>query len=473
MPTQLSQEQLSIGDETALDLLVESNLNKTALAATLTNKGTTADPSTDTWAQLQTKAADLNVEAGRALLNIPLVSRTIRNLYGDYGNQNQHLGVAWGRWAFAWESTSSLRKFDLWNTTALPNYNTSTVVQPYTESVSVNGIGVRVYHVKQAYIRNNKAVMINATTLSVYDIAEATGDLTLTTEITLNTSVSVDGTLCGDNGDFTKFLYYNAEGTAVSAHTNFKFILADGSVTSASSVPSGTSSHVYPSIYGQDLIFSGTISNQAFDYSIFHTKHFSIDWDSLALTDTGHSFTCNGSGTYNRNFEVLVSTEDAKRYIPYHYNGTLLYCLDDGSSTTISGAAGNCEINNNNATAPSVTHLSDGGHTVMSNYGLPIFLDEDISLRYTGADDINTALIKQKYITTLDSACVEEQVYDAVNNVLYSFIYNSGLSFYAAKFKTYLGKCAGYTRLKNSITTPFFAQSTDADIEAGALDLTT
>lgn len=464
MPTQLSQEQLDLGNQTAIDLLVESNENKDILAATLTNKGTPADASTETWGELLGKTIDLNVEAGRAILDVPIVSRTSNSL-GVTDSFTQARGVAWGRWMFYWK-TGVLRRIDLKNNTVLPNYDTPVEAGASAVSITVTGVSDTEWFKQQLYIKNNQIVMINTTTLTVYDVDEETGALSVNKTIILGSSIHAQSSICGANSDLSKFLIYDGASAISGSHANFKFVLAsDGSVNAASSVPAGSSLHIAPAVYGNDLVFSSTQASPTDDTGIKTVLHYMIDWDNLTLTDTGFSFFCNGSATYANNREVLTSVETSKRYIPYHYNATFLYCLNDGTSTKIGGSVGNGDYTYNNSSCPTVTELSDGGYVVISNYGLPIFLDEDLALIYSSVNDVNNCLATTRRIGTFVINRGEAQIYDEASQTLYAYF-----STVIAKFKVYLNKVAGYTRVANGITTPFWSQSTEADIEAGALD---
>lgn len=472
--TRILQDQIDLGSETALDLLVKSNEDKATLAATLTNKGTAANPDTETWSALLTKTADLNVEAGRAILDVPFVSRTIGGLVTGGGGRGDSsvIGIAWGRWAFYWKQNSPtvLVRVDLKNNTAIPNYNTQYSVLGYVVENSVSGVVDGNWFFQQAYVANNKIIMINTTTLTVYDVDEATGVLAVNINITLGASINSASTICGANSDLSKFLIYDGDCIAAGSHANFKFVAtSDGSVTAASSVPVGSSSHICPAVYDNDLVFSRTGAWPNDDTSIRTVNHFAIDWDTLELTYTGYTFFCNGSSTYASNRKVLISATSGKRYIPYFYNATFLYCLSDGTSTKISEDVGHFIYNN--ASCPSVTELSDGGYAVINNYGLPIFLDENLELLYNGKNDINVRLITYAIITTSPAFKPEQQIYDEETQTIFACYYSYGWNdAYAAKFHVYIDKLAGYTRLHNGVTTPFWAQTTDADIEAGALD---
>ena len=62
--------------------------------------------------------------------------------------------------------------------------------------------------------------------------------------------------------------------------------------------------------------------------------------------------------------------------------------------------------------------------------------------------------------------------YDEETETVLSFSDGTGAGYnsFLPKFHVYLNKVAGYTRVANGITTPFWSNSTEADIEAGALD---
>ena len=99
---QINQDQINIGNESALDLVVSQNKAKVELASNLQGLGISANANTDTLEQLAYKVSTVSADDVRQKPKGLAINTSTRN--GDYYNINHY--IVKNGWIFSRNGTS-------------------------------------------------------------------------------------------------------------------------------------------------------------------------------------------------------------------------------------------------------------------------------------------------------------------------------------------------------------------------------
>ena len=183
--TQINQEQISLGNESALDLLVSQNKAKTELANNLQGLGISANANTDTLNQLAYKVSTVSADSSRQKPKTLAINTNSRN--GDYVNINNY--IVKNGWIFSragsslkYKKLSALKaKVTTYDAESPTNLSMSSksvggrdIGQGYEQSVFFNADGSNMYVMNTSNIAKYTVSGYNTDTLTFGDAVTLT-----------------------------------------------------------------------------------------------------------------------------------------------------------------------------------------------------------------------------------------------------------------------------------------------------------
>lgn len=184
----INQDQINIGNESALDLLIKQNNAKQELANNLQGLGVNANASTDTLEQLVYDVSTVSVDNNRQIpksiainVNSAADESSYDNLYDGYCIKN-----GWFIWLYSDGSSLKLRRFKL-SAMNISNYNTQKTISQGNTNVGTLDNGSNCQFVmnddgSNVYIINNNTIKKYA--ISGYDTTALTIPAPDTTVVT-------------------------------------------------------------------------------------------------------------------------------------------------------------------------------------------------------------------------------------------------------------------------------------------------
>lgn len=375
---------INVGNETALDLLISGNTNKTALAAALTAKGASANSSAETMPQLISKVNDLVIDTSRE--KVPAVWMS-----GNLSSDNVSPIKLVGDWVcHRYNNKIYFFKLDsFFNTDNYPRvdnykYNFSLLESFYIDRNSSIDNGV-------AFNADcSKCYIYTSTALYIYSVDYVNKTSTLLKTINYAEPSSA------------RHLSVNSDGTyallAKAWQPQNIYVLdlsaADGATVSWSEISTGMSTgyyHICTFVGTNNIIdlFQGNGNTVA----VF--KHYTIDFTTMTLTevysdsmDYGNNdyFDINNSYPFsnlkigNTDYVFVKGTGayDADTQYPH----LAVYNLTSHSFTKISAKAGLVSFDNGNVNRSiNVQQLDNGNYSIFCGLGyLPIQFDSALNV---------------------------------------------------------------------------------------------
>ena len=239
--TQINSEQISLGNESALDLLIERNTAKSDLATNLQGKGINADASTETLNELVNKVPNIQSSSDREV-----VECITTNFDCNIGwNNSNDLTVAKikGYYFYYYKNNSNLKYFKISDVEQSLNDNSNTNISSFITTINT---GNNMFTGKILYTSDYTKLYVicgsGGRQIRYFDIV---WDGDTITSVTFNSDISLDG---------SKLVY-----TASLDSTNKKLLYTKSDSKSVWLYDFDTSTST--EISGTSSVFSGTGSS--------------------------------------------------------------------------------------------------------------------------------------------------------------------------------------------------------------------
>lgn len=220
---QINQEQINIGNQSAIDLVVKQNEAKIELAGNLQGLGVNANASTDTLEQLAYKVSTVNVDDVRQKPKGLAINTSTRN--GDYYNINHY--IVKNGWIFSRSGTSLKYKKLSALKTKVTTYDsdTSTNLSMSTKSPAVPNRGDIGDGQEQTIFFNTNGsnmYVMNTNTISKYTVQNYDTDA-----LTFGTAVTLTPKINNENFDIKWIDINDVETKMLVCDTNGNLVLYD------------------------------------------------------------------------------------------------------------------------------------------------------------------------------------------------------------------------------------------------------